>query len=547
MNAQSEIVRPYAPPSFAQDLALDLSKNEGRAPMGMPSLPESLALARYPDLSALRLAMAKAFGAEPERVLVTAGGDDALLRVCLARLGAGRTAVLCEPTFEMIPRYVRIAGGSLRSVAWSEGPFPIDAVLAAAQPTPSVVFVVSPNNPTGAVATADDVRRLSRALPRTLLVLDLAYEEFADEPLSEVARELPNALVVRTLSKAWSLAGLRVGAAIGQPELLLELAAAGNPMPVSIASAALAIARLETGVEEMADHVEMVRQQRRKLVALCSALDLSPAEPTQGNFVLVRGVDARRTASSFAALGVGVRRFPDDANLTGAVRIALPGTDEGFARLAHAMTSTFAPEALLFDMDGVLADVRASYRTAIVRTAESFGVTLHLRDVAAAKARGNCNDDWQLTQDLLRERGVDVPLETVVDRFESIYQPLSVLEQPMVSREQLLRWRSRRPLGVVTGRPRADAERFLARFSFADCFDVVVCREDAALKPDPAPVRLALQRLAVRTAWMLGDTVDDVRAAQGALVLPIGVLADGDLPGAAFTLRATPDLDSFLP
>jgi HAD superfamily hydrolase (TIGR01549 family) len=117
----------------------------------------------------------------------------------------------------------------------------------------------------------------------------------------------------------------------------------------------------------------------------------------------------------------------------------------------------------------------------------------------------------------------------------------------MVSREQLLRWRSRRPLGVVTGRPRADAERFLARFSFADCFDVVVCREDAALKPDPAPVQLALQRLAVRTAWMLGDTVDDVRAAQGALVLPIGVLADGDLPGAAFTLRATPDLDSFLP
>ena len=83
-------------------------------------------------------------------------------------------------------------------------------------------------------------------------------------------------------------------------------------------------------------------------------------------------------------------------------------------------------------------------------------------------------------------------------------------------------------LGIVTGRPRADAERFLAEQGVADLFSVSVCMEDAPSKPDPAPVRLALERLGASTAWMLGDTPDDLRAARLAGVLPIGVPASGD-------------------
>lgn len=548
MNAQPVELVPYAPPRLARDLALDLSKNEGRAP-AMPSspMPSAADLARYPDLDRLREAMAATFGTEVERVLVTAGGDDALLRVCLARLRNGAAAVLCEPTFEMIARYVRLAGGTVLPVAWPDGPFPVEAVLAACEPAPAVVFVVSPNNPTGAVATANDVQRLARDLPDTLLVLDLAYEEFADEPLQQLAATLPNALVVRTLSKAWSLAGLRVGAAIGAPSLLAELAAAGNPMPVSVASAQLACARLSCGTADVAEHVAMVGQQRRELIARLRAWGLDPAEPAQGNFVLVRGLDAERTTRGLSALSIGVRRFPSDPRLLECVRIALPGTDHGFARLVRSLASMLAPEALLFDMDGVLVDVRASYRVAIVETAKAFGVSLTQDDVAAAKARGDCNDDWRLTQDLLRERGVDVPFDDVVACFESIYQPLSVRERPMVERAFLERLRSRFRLGVVTGRPRIDAERFLAQSGLRDCFDVVVCREDAPLKPDPAPVRLALQRLGVAAAWMLGDTVDDVRAAAAALVLPVGIAETGEVPGAAFTLRMPSELEPFLP
>ena len=89
-------------------------------------------------------------------------------------------------------------------------------------------------------------------------------------------------------------------------------------------------------------------------------------------------------------------------------------------------------------------------------------------------------------------------------------------------------------LGVVTGRPRSDAERFLAEHGVRGLFSAVVCREDGPLKPDPEPVRIALTHLGARTAWMLGDTPDDVHAAAGAGVVPVGVVprASEDVAGA---------------
>jgi histidinol-phosphate aminotransferase len=109
---------------------------------------------------------------------------------------------------------------------------------------------------------------------------------------------------------------------------------------------------------------------------------------------------------------------------------------------------------------------------------------------------------------------------------------------------------------VVTGRPRSDAERFLSRHGVADCFAAVVTMEDAPLKPDPAPVRLALERLGMSHAWMLGDTPDDLWAARGAGVLPIGCRAPGDAAvadaalveaGAAQILDSVDQLEGVLP
>jgi len=541
-------VAGYAPPGFAAEITLDLSKNEGRSPRldeTASSSVTAIALARYPDLLQLRQALADNYGVAPERLLVTAGGDDALLRLCLMT-ARGRQAVVATPTFEMIPRYVALAGGELVTVPWPGGAFPTAAVLAATSSDTAIVFVVSPNNPTGAVASRADLQRIANALPDAIVVLDAAYAEFADDDLITCAEQLPNVVIVRTLSKAWGLAGLRVGCAIAAPEVIQRLHASGNPMPVSIASAHTALRRLQNGRADVADYVAEVRSQRAELAALLTRLGLPPVEPCQGNFVLAHGAKPTWLVAALAALGIAIRRFPDQPELADAVRIALPGEPVGYRSLALALETVLAPRAMLFDMDGVLADVSESYRVAIVTTASEFGVNITEADIVAAKLRGNANDDWQLTRLLMAERGVQRSLEAVIERFEACYLKLRDRERLMISVERLCSWKQRFRLAVVTGRPRQQAEYFLEQFGIRELFDAVVCREDAALKPDPAPVRLAMQQLQVTTAWMLGDTVDDMVAARKAGVLPIGVGAAVPKDSAACVLNNPEDLENLL-
>ena len=539
----------YAPPGFEFAIDLDLSKNEGRAPddASLATVAPAVAqLPRYPDLQELQQIMAATFGVASDRLLVTAGGDDALLRLCLLTLRPGKQALVAVPTFEMIPRYVALAGGELCQVPWPGGAFPIDALLARVSHQTAIVFVVSPNNPTGAVASSSDLARVARALPDAVIVLDAAYAEFADDDLMATAQQFANVVIVRTLSKAWGLAGLRVGCAICTKQLVAALHASGNPMPVSVASAALAVRRLQNGTADVADHVAMVRAQRTDLVQLLARLGAKPVVPCQGNFVLAHGVASQWLTAAMASLGIAIRRFVDQPLLHDAVRIALPAESQSYARLQRALATVLKPKALLFDMDGVLADVSQSYRTAIVLTAADFGVTVSDADIVAAKLRGNANDDWQLTRSLLAERGVACSLAEVTERFEAWYRELRDRERLMLPKELLQAWSRRYRLAVVTGRPKEQAEYFLQHFGIRELFAVVVSRDDAPLKPDPAPVRLALQQLQEQAAWMFGDTVDDMAAARAAGVLPIGIGSTVPAKSAAVVLPNVADLEAML-
>src|SRR3989441_217016 len=132
--------------------------------------------------------------------------------------------------------------------------------------------------------TLADVRRLAAAAPNALLILDHVYVEYADHDLTPAVLDLPNVLVLRTLSKAWGLAGCRVGYAVGSPYVVAVLRAAGGPYTVAAPSVALALSQLERGVEPLRAHVARVREERRLLTARLAAAGLLP-RPSQANFV----------------------------------------------------------------------------------------------------------------------------------------------------------------------------------------------------------------------------------------------------------------------
>lgn len=331
---------PYRRKNLPSDVDLRLDGNEG-APVDLALLRELHAvdprcLREYPDNHALEEEIAALHGLDPAQVLVTAGADEGLDRVFRAFSDRDREVVLPQPTFEMLPRYACLSGAILRDVAWDGGPFPRDAVLAALSPRTAVVFVVSPNNPTGAVASATDLRAVAAAAPRALIVLDHAYCEFGDTDLTATALALPNVVVMRTLSKAHGLAGLRIGMVFGAPATIDALRRAGSPYTVAGPSLAIARRVLRTREAQVADFVARVRQERTELAAALRGAGLD-APDSQGNFVLARGEGTSALFERFLRHGIAVRRFTTGRGIEGALRITCPGDAAAFARVLAAI------------------------------------------------------------------------------------------------------------------------------------------------------------------------------------------------------------------
>ena len=132
----------------------------------------------------------------------------------------------------MIPRFALWSRGEVRRVEWGQAKFPLDDVISLISDKTKLISVVSPNNPTGAVITQSELAALSEAAPRALIILDHAYVEFVDDKaldLTDFALTLKNVCVYRTLSKAWGLAGLRVGYVLGPSEVIQWLNQVGLP------------------------------------------------------------------------------------------------------------------------------------------------------------------------------------------------------------------------------------------------------------------------------------------------------------------------------
>ncbi len=550
-------------PPFETDLVLDFNESLEPLPIeGRTADPPSVNL--YPWTARLEAQLAQRMGIEADRVIVTCGADDALERSVRSVCCPGRRAVMVKPTYGMPWRYAITTGAEIATVPWWRGPFPVDEVCAAAGEDAALLFLVSPNNPTGAVLTRDEFTEVVTRLPRTLILYDQAYREFSDPEfdLTQTALAHPNVVLVRTFSKAWGGAGLRAGYAVGDARVIDWLRRIGQPFPVSRPTLEILERTVTPNAEPSRDRIELIRSQRDRLIEILAELGADPL-PSQGSFVAARFADAAWIRNAVASLGIAIRGFPGRSELNDWLRTTLPGDEGAFDRLVDTFRTVLQPEALIFDLDGVIADESVSYRQAIVDTAAAFGLEIDLAAVNAAKAAGNANNDWELTRRLLADAGINVNLDEVTSRFEAIYQGTDAEpglwrhERLLVAADTLTRLAARLPLAVVTGRPRRDAERFLSEHGIGGCFQTVVTMEDAPVKPNPAPVRLALDRLDLNHAWMVGDTPDDIRAARAAAVLPVGIVAPGDNPdlasgaladaGAARILTTVDELLEILP
>lgn len=300
-------------------------------------------LQRYPEPqpAALRERLAERYGVPSDTVLVSRGSDEAIDLLTRAFCRAGRDAIIVSPpTFGMYAVCADIQGARVVRVPLEGEAFtyPFQRVLAAIDDTTKLVYVCSPNNPTGTGADRATILELARAVAgRALVVVDEAYVEFAGRAsLAPEAAGGENLVVLRTLSKAYGLAGARIGALVGAPEIVALLRKIMPPYPLPTPSIEAALAALSP--ERMASfdaRLGEVRSERTRVAAALRALDIvTQVLPSEANFVTARFRDGASAYRQCLARGIVVRDVSADPALANALRITVGLPDENDAMLA---------------------------------------------------------------------------------------------------------------------------------------------------------------------------------------------------------------------
>ncbi|HEY3830922.1 MAG TPA: histidinol-phosphate transaminase [Acidimicrobiia bacterium] len=307
-------------------------------------------LHRYPDRGAvsLRAAIAKQLDQPADRVFCANGSNEVLQTILLTYGGPGRNALIFEPTYALHSHIARITStGVLDHERGDDFHIDVDAAVARVRAErPAVVFVCSPNNPTGTVEPQSTVRALVDAVAehRGLLVVDEAYGEFADNTAIDLISDARPLVVVRTYSKVWSLAATRLGFCVAPPAIVAELEKVVLPYHLSVATQLAGTVALDFR-DAMLERVAGLVEERGRVFAQLAARGDVEVFPSGANFILMRPhADSHTVWSALVERGVLVRDFSRWPRVEGCLRVTIGTPDEN--------------RAFLEALDGVLADMR---------------------------------------------------------------------------------------------------------------------------------------------------------------------------------------------
>jgi histidinol-phosphate aminotransferase len=331
------------------DVSVRLNANEAPEPpppgfvAALASEINDVALNRYPDRVAveLRRAIGELHCVDVDHVYAANGSNEVIQSLLLAYGGPGRTAVVFEPTYALHSHIPRITGTAVlageRDKDYLVSPEEVDRVLAEAARTdpnePAVVFLCSPNNPTGRVESFDLIEHVLELAPG-LVIVDEAYGQFAPRSALELSSAHRNLVVVRTFSKTWSLAALRLGYAIADPEVVDALFSVS--LPYHLDALKQAAGRIALGyVDDMHDRVRRLVAERERLITELGARFVDVV-PSQANYILFRvpGRGAHDVWETLVGQSVIVRDLSTFADLDDFLRVTVGTASENDLFLA---------------------------------------------------------------------------------------------------------------------------------------------------------------------------------------------------------------------
>lgn len=303
----------YHVPPAAGMVKLDAMENPHLLPVPvrqqMAAALADCALNRYPDPRAedLKQALRKAMGIPGnQHVLVGNGSDEIIQMMIVACAREGACILAPAPTFVMYRQYALLAGVAYHAVDLAaDFTLPVQAMLdAIAEQQPAIVFLSYPNNPTGNLFDTDAIEKIVRAAPG-LVVVDEAYQPFADASMLDRLADFPNLVILRTVSKL-GLAGIRLGYAVGAADWMCEFEKVRSPYNVNVLTQVAAqVALANYGI--LLDQSAMIKQERARLYAALERMPALHCHPSSANFLLVRVPDAVSSCAELSRRGILVK------------------------------------------------------------------------------------------------------------------------------------------------------------------------------------------------------------------------------------------------
>ncbi len=338
-------MKEYHPPLGGRDsLRLDFNENTlACSPRVLEVLGKVAAgdLTKYPEREAVERLVASKLGLSSEQVLLTNGVDEAIHVLCQAFLDRGDEMLLPVPTYTMYEVYASGSDGHVMTVqAGEDFAFPFEALMNAITAATKLICIANPNSPTGSSVAREHILALNARAPHAVVLVDEAYFHFFGETVIDLIGVVPNLVVARTFSKAYGLAGLRLGLLAASIETMQWLRRVISPYSVN----SMALACLPAALEDRAYldwYVGEVKAARREVFCELEQLDLKHW-PSAANFVLLFvGPKHASFVAAMRARGVLTRDRSADPGCEGCVRLTI-GTREQMAMAMHALRESLA-------------------------------------------------------------------------------------------------------------------------------------------------------------------------------------------------------------
>ena len=485
----------------------------------------------YPEYDALHQAVANSVEIAPEHLLLTNGSDEGIAVVANTLIEANvDTAIVSSPTFPIIPHCLQLAEAKIVEVPMTKRlEYDVDALeQAMTQHQPKMVILASPDNPTGAYLSPEIVQRWCGQFPNTAFVLDEAYGEFTGESQLVGLDKYPNLLVLKTFSKAWGLAGLRLGLIAAHPSLINAFRIVRSPYSINTMAVETAL-KLLPQRDNIIQQANATMQTKEWVLKAVDERGYSVISGPANFFLLGIGMDAQLLCDFLEERNILVRSMSGRRHLWGWVRVSV-GTEPEMKAFVEGLDAFREATALMFDLDDTLVDTSKSFDATIHQLVKQHtGIPIKPGELNALRSEGGFNGDWDSTAELICRRGKQVTRQQIFEEGIPLYLQIAKdAETLFTTVENLERIKKRYRLLIATGRTRPEYAPVWGEV-LDPIFEGVWCRYDVEglrAKPHPDLLAHATKTAGVRFARYVGNSVDDMRASNAAGYPAIGVTSN---------------------